>query len=253
MKDKEKQNISMKEMLTKISFEPITNCNCKVESRIDYAVRKNEDNTGSMADLLNQEIEELQKEKQIEEMTKVSFSVIDNKTGEYPDLYDIALKEDWAKGLMYCDMEGFSINEDGQLILSDECGKFVYCPSDRFTVVFEDIIVLSREEFEKLTAPRYIIKPKQLRKEELDKHLKNSTWGIIDNDIIEIIPIPNEKEIRKETAEKFAKLIEFHSISKRDESGYETFTISNLCLREILREEFGFTNEELETMWEIKE
>ena len=52
----------------------------------------------------------------------------------------------------------------------------------------------------------------------------------------------------KETAEKFAKLIEFHSISKRDESGYETFTISNLCMREILREEFGFTNEELETM-----
>lgn len=56
------------------------------------------------------------------------------------------------------------------------------------------------------------------------------------------------KQSRKETAEKFAKLIEFHSISKRDESGYETFTISNLCMREILREEFGFTNEELETM-----
>lgn len=53
----------------------------------------------------------------------------------------------------------------------------------------------------------------------------------------------------KETAEKLIKLIEFHSISKRDESGYETFTISNLCLREILREEFGFTNEELETIY----
>lgn len=55
----------------------------------------------------------------------------------------------------------------------------------------------------------------------------------------------------KETAKKLIRLIEFHSISKRDESGYETFTISNLCLREILREEFGFTNEELETIWEI--
>jgi hypothetical protein len=82
------------------------------------------------------------KEKQI-----LKFSVIDNKTGEYPDLYNIALKEDWAKDLMYCDMEGFSINEDGQLILSDECGKFVYCPSDRFTVVFEDRVVLSKEEY----------------------------------------------------------------------------------------------------------
>lgn len=116
-----------------------------------------------------------------------------------------------------------------------------------------DSVVLSKEEYEKLIAPRYIIKPKQLSKEELDKHLKNSNWGIIDNDTIEIIPILNEKEIEKGTAEKFAKLIEFHSISKRDESGYETFTISNLCLREILREEFGFTNEELENMWEIKE
>lgn len=118
------------------------------EERKENAIRQVKD--GAFVDLLNQEIEELQKEKQIEEMTKVSFSVIDNKTGEYPDLYDIALKEDWAKGLMYCDMEGFSINEDGQLILSDECGKFVYCPSDRFTVVFEDSVVLSREEQDKL-------------------------------------------------------------------------------------------------------
>ena len=52
----------------------------------------------------------------------------------------------------------------------------------------------------------------------------------------------------KETAAKLIKFIEFHSISKRDKSGYETFTISNLCLREILREEFGFTNEELQTI-----
>ena len=85
------------------------------------------------------------KQEQIKEM-QIKFSVIDNKTGEYPDLYKIALKEEWAKDLMYCDMEGFSINEDGQLILSDECGKFVYCPSDRFTVVFEDSVVLSMEK-----------------------------------------------------------------------------------------------------------
>lgn len=87
------------------------------------------------------------KREQIEEM-QIKFSVIDNKTGEYPDLYKIALKEEWAKGLMYCDMEGFSINEDGQLILSDECGKFVYCPSDRFTIVFEDSVVLKIKELE---------------------------------------------------------------------------------------------------------
>ena len=56
------------------------------------------------------------------------------------------------------------------------------------------------------------------------------------------------KQARKETAEKLIKLIEFHSISKRDKSGYETFTISNLCLKEILREEFSLTYEELENI-----
>lgn len=62
------------------------------------------------------------------------FDVIDTKTGEYPDLWDIALKEDWAKGLMYCDMEGFAIEEDGTLLLMDECGKIRYCPIGRFEV-----------------------------------------------------------------------------------------------------------------------
>lgn len=62
------------------------------------------------------------------------FDVIDTKTGEYPDLWDIALKEDWAKDLMYCDMEGFAIEEDGPLLLLDECGEFRYCPIGRFEV-----------------------------------------------------------------------------------------------------------------------
>ena len=63
------------------------------------------------------------------------FDVIDTKTGEYPDLWEIALKEDWANGLMYCDMEGFAIEEDGTLILLDECGKHAYCPEGRFKIV----------------------------------------------------------------------------------------------------------------------
>lgn len=41
--------------------------------------------------------------------TRLAFHVLDTKTGEYPDLWDIALNEDWAKSLMYCDMEGFAI------------------------------------------------------------------------------------------------------------------------------------------------
>lgn len=68
----------------------------------------------------------------------MKFTVVDKKTGEYPDLLDIALKEEWAKGLMYCDMEGFAIEEDGMLILLDECGRHAYCPEDRFGIVLEE-------------------------------------------------------------------------------------------------------------------
>lgn len=62
------------------------------------------------------------------------FKVIDTKTGKRPDEEKIALREKWAKGLIYCDMEGFFVDEDGQLILADECGHFAYCPPDRFKI-----------------------------------------------------------------------------------------------------------------------
>lgn len=65
----------------------------------------------------------------------MTFDVIDKKTGEYPDLEYIALHEEWAKGLIYCDMEGFAIEEDGTLLLLDECGNAAYCPDDRFEIV----------------------------------------------------------------------------------------------------------------------
>ena len=62
------------------------------------------------------------------------FDVVDTKTGEYPELEKIALKEDWAKHLMYCDMEGFAIEEDGTLLLLDECGRQACCPAGRFEI-----------------------------------------------------------------------------------------------------------------------
>lgn len=60
--------------------------------------------------------------------------VRDSKNGLYPDLEEIALSEEWARGLIYCDMEGFYLGEDGDLILADECGNHRSCPIDRFTV-----------------------------------------------------------------------------------------------------------------------
>lgn len=67
----------------------------------------------------------------------ISFTVIDNQTGKEPDLWKIATNEDWAKHLMYCDMEGVAISEDGTLLLLDECGNFAYCPEGRFTTTID--------------------------------------------------------------------------------------------------------------------
>lgn len=65
------------------------------------------------------------------------FYVFDKKTGKEADVYEIALNEDWAKHLMYCDMDGFAIDQDGILILIDECGQLAYCSSGRFEICTE--------------------------------------------------------------------------------------------------------------------
>jgi hypothetical protein len=67
----------------------------------------------------------------------MTFRVIDLQTGQKPDGEQIALKEDWAKHLIYCDIEGFVVEEDGSLVLLDECGNFAYCPEGRFKVEWE--------------------------------------------------------------------------------------------------------------------
>lgn len=65
-----------------------------------------------------------------------AFRVIDLTTGKEPDMEQIALTEKWAMdaNLIYCDMEGFVLEEDGTLLLLDECGKFAYCPPGRFRI-----------------------------------------------------------------------------------------------------------------------
>lgn len=65
------------------------------------------------------------------------FEVIDPLTGVYPDVEKIALREQWASHLCYCDIQGFFIGESGELILADEIGRFAYCPSGRFAVTRE--------------------------------------------------------------------------------------------------------------------
>lgn len=65
------------------------------------------------------------------------FRVIDNKTGKEPDLEDIALNEEWAFRLIHCDMQGFAITDEGDLLMIDECGQYEECPEGRFAVVME--------------------------------------------------------------------------------------------------------------------
>ena len=65
------------------------------------------------------------------------FCVFDKNKNKEADCYKIALKEDWAKCLCYCDMDGFAITQDRMLILLDECGRYTYCPDNRFKVVAE--------------------------------------------------------------------------------------------------------------------
>ena len=65
------------------------------------------------------------------------FTVIDKHTGKEADTYMIARRCKWAKHLIYCDIEGFALEEDGTLVLLDECGNVAYCPKERFEIVFQ--------------------------------------------------------------------------------------------------------------------
>lgn len=67
-----------------------------------------------------------------------SFRVIDTKTGKEADTYEIALHEDWAKHLIYCDIDGWALGDDGSLMLIDDCGRFAYADRERFKVVWDD-------------------------------------------------------------------------------------------------------------------
>lgn len=99
----------------------------------------------------------------------VEFIVIDKKTGKEADAYQIALKEEWAKGLIYCDMEGFAIEGDGSLVLLDECGNVAYCPSGRFTVQYTNKVVIDKEAFETQITAECMRERVEFAKEIIDK------------------------------------------------------------------------------------
>ncbi len=78
----------------------------------------------------------------------VGFKVVEWDTEEEPDLQKIALHEDWAKNLIYCDMDGFAFTEDGQLILKDDCNNVAVCPTGRFKVFWHYKMIVPKKEGE---------------------------------------------------------------------------------------------------------
>ena len=69
--------------------------------------------------------------------TTIKFKVIDTKTGKAPIFdHNHLFKEKWFKqsNLIWCDLEGWVISEDGVLMLADECGNVAYAP-DRYKAV----------------------------------------------------------------------------------------------------------------------
>lgn len=69
----------------------------------------------------------------------IQFKVIDTRTGREPIFdHNHIFKEKWFKqsGLIWCDLEGWAVSEDGVLMLADECGNVAYPPSGRFEVRF---------------------------------------------------------------------------------------------------------------------
>lgn len=69
----------------------------------------------------------------------MTFTVLDKQTSKLADPEKIALNEGWAKGLTYCDMDGFALDQGGMLLLLDECGSYAVCPEGRFEVVWNEV------------------------------------------------------------------------------------------------------------------
>lgn len=65
------------------------------------------------------------------------FYVIDKRTNEEADREKIIRTEEWAKHLLPMDPGGWAIDEDGLLLLIDDCNNIAYAPPERFRILWE--------------------------------------------------------------------------------------------------------------------
>lgn len=61
----------------------------------------------------------------------------DQRGDNIRDLEAYALDEFKDAHLVYCDMEGWAIADDGVLMIVDECGNHAYADNDRFEIRFD--------------------------------------------------------------------------------------------------------------------
>jgi len=68
------------------------------------------------------------------------FRIIDNKINReptYEDLIEIVQNEEWARDLVWTDIDGWAIDEYGSILLMDDCGNVRYAPRGRFSILWE--------------------------------------------------------------------------------------------------------------------
>ena len=70
------------------------------------------------------------------------FKVIDKDTGKepsYEDLQKLAMnRESWCGHLVWTDIDCWAITEDGELMLTDDCGNSAYAPKNYEVILEED-------------------------------------------------------------------------------------------------------------------
>ena len=77
----------------------------------------------------------------------MSFQVLDKKTMKEVNLDDfIEFARD--NDLMEFDLDGFALQEDGTLLLCDECGRFAYVPrEDKYIIHAKERFGISDYEY----------------------------------------------------------------------------------------------------------
>lgn len=77
----------------------------------------------------------------------MNFRVLDKKTMKEVSLDDFVELADNA-GLMAFDLDGFALQEDGTLLLCDECGRFTYVPrEEKYIIRVEERFGTSYHEY----------------------------------------------------------------------------------------------------------